>query len=300
MCTIAVTVRILMMYNPVSGRGNACSMAYAIAEQFVKTTCDVEMIATQLGDPRKWLKPKLRCTPDAVIVVGGDGTLRQVASVLVGTTIPVYHAGSGTENLFAKSMDTNNPENILGSVVESAIHGASIEIDSATANGEFMLLMASVGFDAAVVTDLANNRGNSITHFSYIMPCLRQLLKWSPPEVSIVVDGKKCVSNKIGWAVVANSKQYARGLNPARDANISDGKLDVVFLPLKGRLSLLKWIRLMLRGTHLHHPDVVYATGCEIEVRTTDSAPWQVDGDSIGDAIEMKLACVPKSLHVLQ
>ena len=290
-------MRVFILYNPVSGRGRACNMAYAIAEQFVNSTCDVEMIATQLGDPRKWLEPKLKVTPDAVIVVGGDGTLRQVASVLVGTTIPVYHAGSGTENLFAKSMSANNaPE----SVVDAVKSGDTSEIDTATANGEFMLLMASVGFDAAVVTDLANNRGSSITYFSYIMPCVRQLLKWNPPEISIVVDSEKPVSNKKGWAIVANSKQYACGLNPARNANIADGTLDVVFLPLKGRLSLFKWIRLMHRGPHLHHPDVVYETGNKIEVRTTEPAPWQLDGDGIGDATEMKLVCVPKSLCVLQ
>ncbi len=290
-------MRIYVCYNPVSGRGSACKMAYSIAEQFLKTTCDLEIIATQAGDSQKWLEPRLERAPDAVIVVGGDGTLRQVASALVGTNIPVYHAGSGTENLFAKSMRTNNasPERVY----ESVTGATATVIDTATANGAIMLLMASVGFDAAVVTDLANNRGSSITHFSYIMPCIRQLLRWNPPEVSIVVGGETIVKNKIGWVVVANSKQYARGLNPARNANIADGKLDVVFLPLKGRLSLFKWLRLTHRGTHLHHPDVVYATGETISVRTNNPAPWQLDGDGIGDATEMKLICVPKSLNVI-
>ena len=290
-------IRVFICYNPFSGRGKACNMAYAIAEQFVKITCDIEIIATQAGDPRKWLEPKLESQPDAVIVVGGDGTLRQVATVLVSTSIPVYHAGSGTENLFAKSMNTNNatPERVLDSVMA----GATIGIDTATANGAFMLLMASTGFDAAVVTDLAENRGSSITHFSYIMPCIRQLLKWNPPTVSIVVNGETILENNIGWVVVANSKQYARELNPARNANIADGKLDVVFFPLKGRRSLFKWIRLMHRGTHLHHPDVVYATGETISIHTISPAPWQLDGDGIGKATEMKLACAPKSLNVL-
>ncbi|MBC8201784.1 MAG: NAD(+)/NADH kinase [Planctomycetes bacterium] len=290
-------MRVLVLYNPVSGRGKACHLAVAIAQQFLQSPCDVELIQTQAGDPQKWLTPKLAFKPDAVIAVGGDGTLRQVASVLAGSTVPVYHAGSGTENLFAKSMNTNRatPE----SVANAVFGGERIEIDTATANGKFMLLMASVGFDAEVVTDLAETRGNSITHFSYIMPFVRQLLKWKTPEITIAVDGKVILQNKKGWAVVANSKQYARGLNPARNANITDGKLDVVFLPLAGRLSLLKWIRLMHRGTHLHHQDVIYASGCEIEVSTTSPAPWQLDGDSIGEATKMKLVCVPKSLHVL-
>ena len=66
-------MRVLILYNPVSGRGKACKMAYAIAEQFVKSPCEIEMIATQLGDPRDWLAPKLEGTQDAIIVVGGDG-----------------------------------------------------------------------------------------------------------------------------------------------------------------------------------------------------------------------------------
>ena len=128
---------------------------------------------------------------------------------------------------------------------------------------------------------------------------MRQWFNWNPPDISIQVDGEDLIRMQRGWAVVANSKAYARGLNPARNAINTDGKLDVVFLPLKGRLSLLKWIRLMRRGTHLHHPDISYATGKNVSVQTAELAPWQVDGDSIGNADEMKIVCVPKSLCVM-
>ncbi|MDP7005996.1 MAG: diacylglycerol kinase family protein [Phycisphaerales bacterium] len=291
-------MRVIVLYNPVSGRGRACKFAGAISESFLKVPCDVEMIPTQNENPNKWLLPKLQIHPDAVVVVGGDGTLRQAASVLVNTNIPVYHAASGTENLFAKSMNTNG--NTPEDVVQSIINPNMIEIDTAIANGKFMLLMASVGFDASVVTDLSNNRGRSITHFSYVLPCIKQFLKWNPPVITISVDGEQIVDNMIGWAVVANSKQYARGLNPARNANITDGKLDVVFLPLKGRLNLLNWIRWMKRGTHLHHPDAIYSTGKRITVKTDGKSLWQIDGDAIGCATEMKLECVSNSLRVFK
>ena len=49
----------------------------------------------------------------------------------------------------------------------------------------------------------------------------------------------------------------------------------------------------------LHHPDISYATGKKVTVQTGELAPWQVDGDSIGIADEMKIACVPKSLCVM-
>jgi len=290
-------MRVMVIYNPVSGRGKACISAVAIAEQFLRTTSEVELIQTQPALPEHWLKPKLQFKPEAIVVVGGDGTLRQVASMIVGSTIPVYHAASGTENLFAKSMGMlSHPEVVVSSVT----HGNTKSIDTATANGEFMLLMASVGFDAAVVEDLAEHRGNTITHLSYIAPIIRQLFNWNPPVITIEVDGEKLVTSQKGWAVIANSKAYARGLNPARNANIADEKLDVVFLPLKSRLQLLRWIRLARRGTHLHHPDAIYSQGKTISVQTTEPSPWQIDGDSAGDTTEMNITCVPKSLRALE
>jgi diacylglycerol kinase (ATP) len=289
-------MRVMVIYNPISGRGRSCKLAQAIAALLQRIPCDVEIVQTQPMPSEEWLVPKLQFKPDVIVVVGGDGTLRQVASVLVGSTVPIYHGACGTENLFAKSMGMlSSPEAVVDSIKDGKIE----TIDTATANGEFMVLMASTGFDAGVVADLAKHRGTSITHWSYISPILRQLFHWNPPEISINVDGEEVVSNKKGWAIVANSRAYARGLNPASDADVTDGKLDVVFLPLKGRFSLWKWIRMMKRAKHVHHPDVLYTRGKSVIVRTTEPAPWQTDGDSIGNTNEMQITCVPKSLRVL-
>ena len=289
-------MRVLVMYNPISGRGKSSLLAQAIAALLQSIPCDVELVQTHPSSPESWLTPKLQFKPDAVIAVGGDGTLRQVASGLVGTSIPLYHAACGTENLFAKSMGMSSTPKVVIAATENA---KAQTIDTATANGEFLVLMASVGFDAGVVADLAKHRGTSITHLSYIAPIIRQLFKWNLPVITIEVDGEEIVSNTKGWAVIANSNAYARGLNPAIDADNTDGKLDVVFFPLKSRFQLWKWIRLMKRGTQLQQPEVVYVKGESVSVRTTTPSPWQIDGDSIGNASNMNITCVPKSLSVL-
>ena len=86
------------MYDPVSGRGYACSMAYAIAEQFVKRTCDVETIATQLGDPTAVASSKTAMyNPDAI-----SGSRRRWHACVKSQALqsrhklyPVYHAACG-------------------------------------------------------------------------------------------------------------------------------------------------------------------------------------------------------------
>ena len=290
-------MRVMILYNPISGRGVACHLAGEIAKALLQEQIDVEFLPTQSSDPKEWLIPKLETAPNAVVAVGGDGTMRHIASAIIGSGIPMYHAASGTENLFAKSMSMSSaPREVLASV----LGGSVASIDTATANDSFMLLMASVGFDAAVVADLANSRGSSITHFSYVMPCIRQFLRWRPPILSIQVNGKELVVKQQGWVIIANSSAYARGLNPAKNANISDGLLDVVFLPAARRLQSLGWVRRLYCGSHLQHPDVVCARGSRVCVQTESLAPWQIDGDPIGETTEMQCTIAPASLSVLQ
>jgi len=291
-------MRVLIAYNPVSGRGFANKLGGDISATLLQSGCDVELLPTEAGDPKMWLMPRLKQI-DRVVAVGGDGTLRSIASCLVDTNIPVYHAASGTENLFAKSMQmSNDPRNVTNTILNGDIR----RIDTATANNEFLLLMASVGFDAEVVADLAANRGRSITHMSYLMPCVRKFLRFSPPRMTITVDGKQVLENQKGWVVVANSSAYARGLNPARNATMTGGLLDVVFLPIHSRCSLIAWMFRVKRGTHLQHKNAVELCGKNIQIKTSSPAHWQLDGDSPAEnntTTRLDVAIQPSSLAII-
>jgi diacylglycerol kinase family enzyme len=290
-------MRVLIAYNPVSGRGFANKLGGEISAAILRAGCDVELLPTEAGDPRRWLLPRLKQI-DRIVAVGGDGTLRSIASCLVDTNIPVYHAASGTENLFAKSMQMSN---VPRKVVQAVLEGDVQRIDTATANGEFLLLMASVGFDAEVVADLAKNRGKSITHMSYLMPCVRKFLKFSPPKITITVDDKQIIENQKGWVVVANSLVYAQGLNPARNASLTDGLLDVVFLPIQSRCSLITWVLRVKRGVHLLHKSAIELRGRKIQINTSSPAYWQLDGDcpSENQTTQLNIVSHPNALTII-
>ena len=77
-------MRVLVAYNPVSGRGVAKKLGADISDVLLHEGCDVELVPTQADDPQNWLEPRLKQI-DRVVAVGGDGTLRSIASCLVGT-----------------------------------------------------------------------------------------------------------------------------------------------------------------------------------------------------------------------
>ncbi len=291
-------MRVIVAFNPISGRGHAARMSGDIGEALLRAGVDVERMETSPGDPSTWLLPRMTGV-DRIVVVGGDGTMRRVASALVGGDVPLYHAPSGTENLFAKSMHMSaSPDDVVAAITG----GKVLRIDTATANGAFLLLMASMGYDAAVVADLARHRSGSITHWSYALPMLRQLLGFKSPRLTIDVDGERIVDDRRGWVVVANSPAYAKGLNPARHASVTDGLLDVVFLPVKKRSDIIWWMGKLMRGTHLDHSGVISRQGEDIVIASDEPAVWQLDGDPSPDAEgtrSLDVRIVPASLPII-
>ena len=85
-----------------------------------------------------------------------------------------------------------------------------------------------------------------------------------------------------------------------KDAIIDDGLLDVVFLPIRTRLQFLKWLRLMKKGTHLHHQEAVQLRGESVTVSTSVPEFVQLDGDSIGKQSKVTYTAKKNSLCVLE
>ncbi len=105
-----------------------------------------------------------------------------------------------------------------------------------------------------------------------------------------------------GLAIVANSRHYAIRLDPAPRASISDGLLDVVFLPCRSSLSALAWMILALVRRHVASSRVVYKNGRDIVLLSSPARPYQLDGDaaSLGSTIsELSISLEPAALPIL-
>jgi diacylglycerol kinase family enzyme len=158
-----------------------------------------------------------------------------------------------------------------------------MQVDAAEVNGIPFVLMASVGFDAEVACDLAGRRGASISHLSYAGPMLRQLRQWRPSSLTVTVDGSRIISDAAGIVVVANCRRYAFGLNPARGADMTDGMLDVVFMPVRSRLDVLGWITRCALGRQMADRRLVFSRGATVVIELETPQRFQIDGDPPDD-----------------
>ena len=306
-------VLVLIAFNPVSGRGRAARAAAALADGLRRAGIACRTIATERAPASEWLRPEL-AGARALVVAGGDGAVRSVALEAARANVPIWHAPLGTENLFARHFGmTAEPAEVAAAIER----GATVEMDlglatagtqgdpshpsSATRSSMTFAIMASVGFDAAVVHALARRRAGAITHASYLPALLECLGRWEPPELGWTIDGETERLGR-GMVVLGNLPEYGIRLNPTPDARRDDGALDAVFLPADSGWAALAWIPILRLGAQRAHPAVRFRRGARIEVLADSPVVLQLDGDAAGPAEgarSLRLEVAPQRLTVL-
>ena len=259
---------------------------------------EVTLVHTSLEPVRSWLDPVLE-TVDLVLAAGGDGTVRMVAESACRTETPLYQVPMGTENLFARTLGMRADH---GMIID-AIEGWRVDrLDMIDVGGSRGLLMVGFGFDAAVVCDLAARRSGPISHWTYLPIVLRQWWRWRAASMQVAVDGRVIATDHAGLCFICNSREYGGGFNPAPDASMQDGLLDLVLLPARSRLGILRWMLKAFRGRHLEDAQAIHVQGHSIEVSSVTEMHWQIDGDPPGDLSSvdhLELRVIPDSLPVL-
>ncbi len=266
---------VLILFNPISGGGRAGHAAGRLDGELRAAGHDSITVPTRREPGHEWLVERLG-NESVLVVVGGDGAVRATAEAAIRTRTPLYHVPYGTANLFAGEFGMDRRAGtLLRALDRLEVHW----VDVGDADGELFVLMASVGFDAEVVHDLAAHRGGRISYLSYAGPMLRQLRDWKPVGLAISVDGLDLPLAGPGIVVVANARRYAFGLDPAPGADMTDGLLDVVYLPTASRRQVLLWMAKLRLGRHEADPAVIMQRGVDVRIECDQPQRLQLDGD---------------------
>lgn len=277
-----------ILYNPASGKGKAASVARTIFECLGPSRA--ALLATRPA-PEPPITAHELAPAAAVIIAGGDGTLHAALPALVAHGAPIYHAPCGTENLFARHFGMSAHADAVGRALD-ARQTRRIDLGLLHAAGLFcpnrpFSLMASIGPDASIIHRLAAARRGPISHATYLPHIGAELLRPSLPRMRVVADGHALVTDRRGWLVVANAPNYARGINPAPSASMTDALLDVRFFPATNALAAAWWFLACRARRADARRGVICAAARHIEVALPPDeggqplAFVQADGDAV-------------------
>jgi diacylglycerol kinase family enzyme len=267
---------------------------------------------------------------DIVCTLGGDGTVRNVASALVGTETALGILPAGTGNLLARNLDLPVA---LEAAVAVALTGRNRRIDvgelvmgaaptdatpteatptDATATGatdgddtdapvdpetHYFLVMSGVGMDAQIMAGTNENLKAKVGWPAYMVSGLKHLVS---PEfrIAVKVDDELEFRRRARMVVIGNCGRLLGGLVLMPNARVDDGQLDAVIASPRG---VVGWVPVATRVATRQrkgHPTLDHKACKEIRVRTDRPVPVQIDGDVIGEATEVSAVVRPACLTV--
>ena len=213
---------------------------------------------------------------DAVIAVGGDGTMSEVADGLAGSATRLAFVPHGTGNVFAREFSL--PESVEG-CLDLLSSGKTISVRMAKANDRRFVLLASAGFDAEVVERMNPRQKNLLGITAYLLCGARHFLRSQPSLWIEFPDRERFEAQAV---FVVRGKKYGGNVTIAPDGNIAGETLQVIALLRKGRWSIAKFALDALRGKHTASRHVLVRESPSLFVRSAIPSACQVDGEYLG------------------
>lgn len=259
------------------------------------------IIETTVDDPGTAMtEAALEAGVDVVVAAGGDGTVRSVGEVLTGTDVPLGIIPMGTGNLLARNLNIvlDRPEWAL----RIALWGADSRIDVAFSQlsedgpEHAYLVMAGLGFDAAVMADTNDALKSRVGWLAYLEAGSRKL-SGTRTRVSLRFDDDEPVVSRVRSVLGGNCGKVQGGLMLLPNAKVDDGLLDVLVVTPK---NIVQWmgVAAAIIGKR-HHGVHTKARQCRsLVVEAEKDIEVQLDGDPFGATSYMTMRIEPSSLTV--
>jgi diacylglycerol kinase (ATP) len=276
-------VRALVVHNPTAGGGRAGRLAPRVVERLRGDGVEVAQHRTlSLEDARL---AACRAAPgvDAVVAVGGDGTVGACAAGLADAgpgaraALGVVPAGGGNDAARSLGLPADDPLAAAGLLTRLARRPA----DLATVAGRAYLNVAGAGFDSEV-NRVANQRLRwARGRLRYVGAVLAELVVGRPATFELVLDGR--AARLQAWLVaVANGPSYGGGMRVAPAASLDDGLLEVVVIGEIGRLEFLRTFPQVFSGRHVEHPAVAVHRAARVDLDADRTLAVYADGEPAG------------------
>jgi diacylglycerol kinase family enzyme len=234
---------------------------------------------------------------DLVLAWGGDGTVSSVAAGLSGTGVPLGILPAGTGNLLARNLGL--PLALRGAATV-ALTGRDRAVDllDIGLGGRVMTcsVMAGIGLDAVLI-DAPEDLKNVIGPSAYVVNGIRAI-GHRTTRFGISVDGGPPRWHNAKSALVVNVGGLVAGLDVAPEAEVSDGLLHVIVLPLGTPLDLARTAGSLVLRRPRHDTSRRHYSGRSAVIVSRDPQPRQVDGDVVADGTRIEARVRPGALVV--
>lgn len=292
-------MKVIFIVNPISGTKSKKHIISLIPKYFADTEYTAEIKYTEYaGHAEKLANEAAKDGAIAVVAVGGDGTVNEVARGIVHTQSALGIIPCGSGNGLARHLGI--PMSAKGAM--ETLRKMNIrDCDYGKICGHPFFCTAGVGFDAEVSDTFA--RAGKRGLITYLKTTIGVGLKYKGYEYEIEIenDGKKeRVSSDLYWLITAgNAAQYGNDFFITPKASVCDGKLDINLWTKFNKLTS-PIVGIQLAIAKIYHNPHVHIVSCDkVTIHRQEEGPIQWDGDPSHGPKDVVLECVPKGIKMV-
>jgi diacylglycerol kinase (ATP) len=291
---------VFAIVNPLSGAGAnpdvAAQRSALLMQHFARAGISGGVHVTERpGHARELAAAAIAQGARVVLAWGGDGTINEIASVVMGTpaALAVIPAGSG--NGFARELAIPWEP---AAAIEVAIRGRSRPIDAGEIDGRMFFNIAGIGVDAVIAEQFnAQGRIGRRGLGPYVRIGLSECFRYQARQYQVTLDDEEVHSRALVIAF-ANGREYGNRIRLAPNARMDDGKLEALVVEDRPPLLRLLAARHLALGTADRAPRITARSITSAVVRTEGEILYHVDGEIGRARDEVRVRIRPSVLKV--
>ena len=293
--TLSPLRQIHVIINPASGQNEPILNVLNSVLRPAEIKWDV-FITNEAGDARKYAQQAVAAGVDAVAVYGGDGTVTEAASGLIGSNMPLAILPGGTGNVM--SIELGIPGRLEDSIALlcDATQGSRL-VDMGMVGDRPFLGHVAVGLEADMHQAADRTMKDRLGFLAYPIAALQALIDRPVSRYTLILDEEKVEMDVLDCMVTNMGSIGVLGATLANNISVSDGLLDVILIRKADVASLGELVGSM---TGLADPANLLPHWQVRKVSITTDPPQKVtaDGEVLGDT-PVEISILPGAIRVI-
>lgn len=279
--------RTLIIVNPKAGQEKLTVLRRRLGGAFAARGCNFDIVTTERsGHATELAREAAQLGFAMVCVVGGDGTIAEAATGLVGFDVPLGIIPRGTANQVAHNLKV--PVS-LERAVDCAINGRPQPIDLGQIDGKAFALVAGAGFDAAVMSSATREMKERWGFGAYIYAALRQSLSAAPARFRITTDETQLEISGVSVMIANVGALFTKyipirfPLTPKPLSSWHDGLFDIIVVAPQ---NFPDWGTVLWNAARMQfggNNRLIHLQARRVTIESDPVLPTQIDGDPIGE-----------------
>ena len=287
--------KVRFIYNPYSGENSIINELDNVIKLHQEVDLTVVPYRIQKGKDLAEALDIIDETYSYILIAGGDGTVDSLVNAMKhrNINIPIGILPVGTANDFGKFI--NMPTDIQ-EACKQILDSKPVAVDVGKINDKYFINVASTGLFTDISQKIDVNLKNTIGKLAYYLKGIEELPNFR--KLKVKLSSKECNYDGEMYLLLVFNGKTAGNLNLATEAEITDGKLDVIMFKAIQIIELLPLFIKLLKGEHLDSDKVVYFKTDDVYIESSEDIVTDIDGER-GPDFPLRIQCIKGGIKLL-